>query len=45
MSMMTDQTLSMINEALTKEEFDFQVEEMKDFMSLVLKIAFTQHLS
>lgn len=34
-----------MNEALSQEEFDLQIEDMKNFMTLVLKIAFFQHLS
>ena len=35
----------MMNDPLSQDVFDLMIEDMKDFMTLVLKIAFAQHLS
>jgi len=42
---MPDLALQMLNEPISQEHFDLQIEEMKNFMVLVLKIAFAQNLS
>jgi hypothetical protein len=42
---MPDLALQMMNDPLSQEEFNLWIEDMKNFMALVLKIAFAQHLS
>lgn len=37
---MPDLALQMMNDPLSQEEFDLWIEDMKNFMTLVLKIAF-----